>query len=90
MQLPTEFMDWAEVLVFVSTAIWAVSKIKSTTEVLSTSMNHLSDAMKGLDNRVETVRQDLGAIGNRLTRLEAKMEVIDTPPYIARNISSKD
>lgn len=74
---PSELESWLEVGVFIVTAVWAVSKIKSTTEVLSTSMDHLSNTMKSLDNRVETVRRDLGGISSRLTRLETIIETAD-------------
>lgn len=72
---PGEISQWLEIVVFVGTAVWAVSKIRSTTDQLSLSMDHLSQSMQKLDSQVEHVSRELTNMRDRMTRLETKLEV---------------
>ena len=59
-----------EILVGVIVLVWAVSKIRSTSEVLATSVNALSASVKKLDRTVDHLRDRLGELDVRIAKLE--------------------
>lgn len=65
---------YIQLIVFIATAVWAVSKIGSTVQTLATSMNHLKDAVVKLDHRVEAINRELMHIRDRVVRLETKID----------------
>lgn len=65
-------LQWGNLLVLVGTAIWAVTKIKITTEMLSLSIGHLREAVDRLDKNCDAMRKDIGSTRDRLTILEVQ------------------
>lgn len=61
----------------VVTAVWAVSRIKNTTDRLAFSMEHLRETVNRLDTRFETIASELSHLRERATRLEVRLDSID-------------
>ena len=66
------FLQWGNVVILVATAVWAVSKIKMTTERLAISIEHLRATVNRLDNRFDDSSREVALIRDRLTILETK------------------
>lgn len=75
MVLASEVVEWGNIAVLIGTAIWAVSKIKSTTDKLAVSMDHLRGTVIKLDARFEHVTNELTLLRDRMTRIETVIEV---------------
>lgn len=65
----------ANVLVMVVTAVWAVSKIKGTTEKLGITMEHLRSTVERLDLRFETTARELVSLRERVSIMETKQSL---------------
>ena len=72
--LKFDLIQLLQIGTFVVTAVWAVSKIKGTTERLGLSMEHLSRAVEKLDYRLEKYGAGLGDVKDRVTRIEARLD----------------
>jgi len=73
-----EIGQWANLFVLIVTAVWAVTKIKITTEKLSMSIDHLRETVVRLDKNYETTTKDLSTVRERVTRLEGAHQAIKT------------
>lgn len=71
-----ELNEWGSVLTMVATVIWAVSKIKTTTERLSMSLEHLREIVVKLDGGLSSMTAEVGMIRDRVTRIETRIEVL--------------
>ena len=60
-----------EVVIVAAGAVWAVGRIKTTTEVLSETMRHLRLAIENLDSLVERLDEKVDDHGERLAVLES-------------------
>jgi hypothetical protein len=69
----TELVNIAAMLI---TAVWAVSKIKSTTDRLAFSLDHLRRTVDKLDVKFEVVTQELGGVRERLTAVETRQHAL--------------
>lgn len=65
----------ANVLVMVATAVWAVSRIKGTTEKLGITMEHLRSTVERLDLRFETTARELVSLRERVSIMETKQSL---------------
>lgn len=70
-----EVTEWANVLAMIVTAVWAVTKIKSTTERLAVSLDHLKETVIKLDLRFEAVQSELSLLRDRITKIETIVQV---------------
>lgn len=63
-------LQWGNLIVLVATAIWAVTKIKITTEMLSLSITHLRESLDRLDKNYTALNKEFGTTRDRITVLE--------------------
>jgi len=63
-----------ELVTVMIAAVWAVSKIKTTTEVLSETMKHLRSSIEKLDLLVERIDEKVDAHGERIAALESSTQ----------------
>jgi hypothetical protein len=59
-----------QLLVLAGGAVWAVSKIRSTTEVLGVQITHLANAVDDFKNAVSTMQRDYVLVRERLAVVE--------------------
>ena len=69
-----DISSYGDTLALVVTAVWAVSKIRSTSEKLGIIIQHLERAVQRLDQTQEALRGDLVSVRERLIRLETVAE----------------
>ena len=76
-----EIQGWSAVtellniVAMAGTAVWAVSKIKGTTEKLGITMDHLRSTVERLDVRFERTASELVALKERVTVMEVKQNL---------------
>lgn len=71
--LGNHITGWAQIIVFIVSAVWAVGKISTTTKMLGTEIRHLSDAVSKLDMILEQTQKEVGVIRERVAVIEAVM-----------------
>lgn len=71
----TEFIN---IIVMAATAVWAVSKIRGTTERLAITMEHLRSTVQRLDLRFEHITRDLSTLRERMSIMETKQAMQST------------
>lgn len=79
-----------EILVFIITAVWAISKIRASTQVLTTSLNHLNTTVNKLDVKLERISSELGGLRDRMTVIETKFGMHDNVPTQVFNMNSTE
>jgi len=72
---PAELTEWGNVIAMIATAIWAVTRIKSTTERLALSLDHLKETVVKLDVGVTAVQTELSMVRDRITKIETIVEI---------------
>lgn len=75
---PIEFTEWGNVIAMIATAVWAVTRIKSTTERLAISLDHLKETVVKLDVRFGAVQQELALLRDRITKVETIVQLTKT------------
>lgn len=73
-----ELSQWLQVVAMLATVIWAVSRIKNTTDKLSLSMDHLRATVQRLDLRSEAFLQDIARVKERLSIVETRQSIVQS------------
>lgn len=78
MTISMDVMNALEIACILVAAIWGISKIRSTTEGLAISINHLTSAIDKLDSKLGSLDGEVREVGTRITKVEGVLETLKT------------